>query len=735
VTNTLNQRIFRALRKWRPESLLFLAVALATAAGLFASVQDKLTDIAFSAIKRPVSGDIVIVQIDAKSLAAIDTWPWPRSRHAEAVDKLIASGAQLVALDLDFSSPSSRAEDERLAKSIADASGRVVLPSFIQHTAPGAGSELTRTEPLAVLRNGALIGNANVFAPTGVARYASVGLYLPDGQYQPTFAGLVGQGGSQTVRDFAIDFSIDPAKFQHLSFVDVLRGEFDPNAVKGKRVIIGATAIELGDRVPVPIYSVIAGVDLQALIAESILQNRMLTPIGPIGALALAALVLILLRPGRAHWSFRRFGLPAAACGVVLVGGPIVVLAVAPVLVESVPALAALAASVVLVGSREFGARAIAVRRERSSASMRRAMITLIVEESSDGVVVADSNGRIELINERAARLLNATRSMLSGRQISAYLPRFETMASGDDDKQRQGELTVDCDGASITLEVGARRLTFAADGQANRIDVYTLRDVTAKRRAEDAERRAHEERLMAEKAKTNFIANMSHELRTPLNAIIGFSEMTTNESLGPIGNPKYREFSDIVAKSGHHLLALINNVLEMSRIDQSETSIDLESIDFAECAESSVEFVRGLRDYKGQTISLSMDKGALVRADRRLIKHMLINLLSNAVKFSSEQGKVSVTASSNGDDFIFEVADDGVGVDAAMVPHLTELFYQPEKSFTRRHDGMGVGLYLVKRYAQLLKGSIEIESQPGKGMRVRVTLPGAAVRQAAAAA
>src|SRR6185295_577339 len=116
----------------RPELIIFLAAAVLTAAGAFRGVQDKLDDLAFSLLKRPASGEIVIVQIDPKSLSQIDTWPWPRGTHAALLDRLVASGAELVAFDIDFSSPSTPREDEALARSVSAAAGRVVLPSFVQ---------------------------------------------------------------------------------------------------------------------------------------------------------------------------------------------------------------------------------------------------------------------------------------------------------------------------------------------------------------------------------------------------------------------------------------------------------------------------------------------------------------------------------------------------------------------------------------------------------------------------
>ena len=619
----------------------------------------------------------------------------------------------------------------RLAQSIVNAAGRVVLPSFVQHEARGEGPALVETNPLPLLREGSLIGNANVFAPNGEARKGSIGIYLPDGRYRPTFAGLVGQRARALISEFDIDFAVDPTTFKRLSFVDVLNGTFDPKVIKGKRVIIGATAVELGDRVPVARHGVIPGVELQALTAESILRNRMLLPTGPIGTLLLAGLVLFILRPGRASWAFEGFGDRVVACAAVLIVAPVAILSLAPLIVEAAAALVALVMAFVYVGWHEFALRARTVLRERSAGNLRRAMINMIVEESSDGVVVANAMGRIELCNERAGHLLSTTRATLLGRNIDGYLPRFEAISCDGSDAQRHTDLTVDCDGEAVTLEVSVRRLAFGGGqiGLQNetRIDVYTLRDVTAKRRALEAERQAQADRLTAERAKSNFVANMSHELRTPLNAIIGFSEMIANETLGPVGERKYVEFSDLVAKSGHHLLTLINNVLEVTRIDDSATSFETSTFDFNDCMEGAIASARRLRDHRHHTIVGHISGSPEVTSDLRLVKQVLFNLLSNAVKFTNDYGNVAVTAWSEGGDFVFEVSDDGCGIDAALMPHLTELFYQTNQSFTRKHEGMGVGLYLVKRYVDKMKGSLRIESEPDKGTTVRVTLPGAA--------
>jgi signal transduction histidine kinase len=730
----------RIVTEWRYELTIFALAAALTAASLFTPAQQALYDALFRVVTRPPSGEIVLVQIDPRSLAAVATWPWPRSRHAEVVRKLNAAGAELISLDIDFSSPSRPEEDAALAEAVAEAQGRVVLPSFIQHAVRGVTQELTETEPLPALRKHALVGNANVFAPHGKARRAHVGLFLEDGKYRPTFAALLGQKRASTVADFDIDFGIDATKVRRFSIIDVLNGSFDPDAVKGKRVIVGATAIELGDFVPVPVRGIIPGVELQLLMAESILQGRTLTPVGPLGALLIVALTLIALRPSRSRWAMKDHGLPLVLVIGGLTAGPAVALAATPVLVETAPALFAAVACFLCTGLRELGARARAVLRERSTGNFRRVLVNLIVEESSDGVVVADSAGRIELCNERAAVLLNATPTTLMTRPVGRFLPTFDMLpATGEHaDTVRQTELTAECHGGEAQLDVSVRRMTVpaaASNGEPIRVDVYTLRDVTARRRAEEAERRAQAERLMAERAKSNFVANMSHELRTPLNAIIGFSEMMAAQLMGPLGQPQYVEFSQVVAKSGHHLLALVNNILEISRIDSDAGSLMVEEVDFDECAEASAAFARSSRDYKSQTIAVEVADGAKrVRADRRVIKQTLANLLSNAVKFTGPEGKICVRAWVEGDSFLFEVSDNGTGIDPAMMPHLTDLFRHADQGFTRKHEGMGAGLHLVRRYLDLMNGTLSFDSTLGKGTRVCVTLRGAAVAASAVA-
>ncbi len=730
--------------RWRFEFGVITFIAAVSAFGLLDGPQREIDDAHFQLTSRRASGAIVIVEIDPKSLETLDTWPWPRGIHADLITKLVTAGAKLVAMDVDFSSPSTPGEDAKLAAAITASGGRVVLPSYLQHPHSMRDATLVENKPLIAFAAPALAGNANVFAPDGKARNSSLGLYLPNGDFRPTFSALIGQTGRAQVNDFGVDFSIDPSTIPRLSYADILSGSFDTSQIKGKRVIVGATAIELGDRVPVPKFGVIAGVEFQALAAESILQGRMLTSSGLAGAMIVVALMVAGLRPSTTSWTFSSLGLRLSICIFTLVAVPLIVNHFAASVVETAPALAALVLCFVVVMGREFAIRAQTVIRERSANVLRHAMLTLIVDESSDGVIVADGKGRIELSNDRAGRLLNSTQTMLLGRPVTKLLPHFDDMQVVEDcdHQQRQCELTAHTDGGERHLEINLRRFALhlcATDAdQTTQFDVYTLRDVTAKRKAEDAERQANEVRLMAERAKSNFIANMSHELRTPLNAIIGFSEMMATETLGPMGTPAYVEYSDVVAKSGRHLLTLVNNVLELSRIDSDDEVLDTEEFDFVECATVCANLTKATRDYKRQTIVVHPTQGSsTVFAVSRLTKHTLINLLSNAVKFSGEESTVTLKSWIEHTSFVFEVEDQGTGIDPTVMPHLTTLFHHSESGFTRKHDGMGVGLCLVKRSIERMNGAVAFESVLGQGTRVRVTLPGAApfnrTREAAA--
>ena len=228
-----------------------------------------------------------------------------------------------------------------------------------------------------------------------------------------------------------------------------------------------------------------------------------------------------------------------------------------------------------------------------------------------------------------------------------------------------------------------------------------------------------------AEIAKSRFLAAVSHELRTPLNAIIGFADMVDQEMFGALANARQKEYIGLISKSGHHLLSVVNAILDVSKIESGTYSINAEPFDFAEATAMPLSIARQQADIKSINLNTSViGEVTEVVADRRAIQQILINLLSNAVKFTPDGGKVVLGARQDGGRFIFWVEDDGIGISAEDLGRLGRPFMQVQNDYTRSYEGTGLGLSLVKGLAALHDGTAEIESAPGEGTRVTVSIP-----------
>jgi len=239
-----------------------------------------------------------------------------------------------------------------------------------------------------------------------------------------------------------------------------------------------------------------------------------------------------------------------------------------------------------------------------------------------------------------------------------------------------------------------------------------------------------------ANKAKSEFLAAMSHELRTPLNAVIGFSEVMLNEVFGPLGHGRYREYIESIRGSGMHLLGLINDVLDMSRLNAGELALSKEDVKVADLIAEAVSMVT--LHAEAANISLIEDVAPwlpVLRVDRRRLRQVLINLLTNAVKFTPAEGMVRISAYRHGDNLAIEVADTGIGMAAHEIPKAFERFGQVDSRLSRKYEGVGLGLPLAKQLTELHGGHLELESAPGAGTKARVILPASAIsteRQAA---
>jgi len=223
----------------------------------------------------------------------------------------------------------------------------------------------------------------------------------------------------------------------------------------------------------------------------------------------------------------------------------------------------------------------------------------------------------------------------------------------------------------------------------------------------------------------------MSHELRTPLNAVIGFSDIMRQRLFGPVPD-RYAEYAESIHTAGRHLLALINDVLDVSRIEADRYELSIERFDVREAVSAALALVRVQADDKGVELAAVLSPEALtVAADRRAVKQMLLNLLSNAVKFTPSGGSVTVTAEALGPTLELMVADTGVGVAPEDLARLGRPFEQAGGA-EQRAQGTGLGLSLVRSLAELHQGTMAIDSTPGEGTAVTVRLPVVVARPAA---
>ncbi|GMM92692.1 putative bifunctional diguanylate cyclase/phosphodiesterase [Qipengyuania sp. MTN3-11] len=255
---------------------LAVAVALFAASGAVRPIENTLQNIGFAARMAPASGQIHVVEMDAASIAAIRRWPWDRSHYARLVDRLDQAGARTIAFDVDFSTPSTAEQDQRFARSLSNASATVVLPVFAQRAGFSEERQLDSL-PIPALREHALLGSVSVRpGADGIVREMPVGT-LNAGAPRPSLSAQLAHRSGAAGEDFPIDFAISPDSLPRHSFIAVERGEFEPGTFRGKDVVIGATAIEMGDRYAVPMYGVQPGVIIQAIAAETLLSGMPVT--------------------------------------------------------------------------------------------------------------------------------------------------------------------------------------------------------------------------------------------------------------------------------------------------------------------------------------------------------------------------------------------------------------------------------------------------------------------------
>jgi two-component system, sensor histidine kinase and response regulator len=327
--------------------------------------------------------------------------------------------------------------------------------------------------------------------------------------------------------------------------------------------------------------------------------------------------------------------------------------------------------------------------------------------------------------NVAAGALLGIDRQSLVGKSLAAVAPGF----CGNGvlpicAEAREAGLPRDTQVTFVPMGAGERWFRVRATPFAGGI-ALAMRDVTEEWEAREALKAAKDSAESANRTKSEFLANMSHELRTPLNAIIGFSESLQRGLFGGLTDKQHEYVHDIHG-AGQHLLAIINDVLDLSRIESGKAALFEEDVDLESLALSAIRMVRPRAEEKRLAIALEGVRGLpSVRADSMRLQQVLLNLLSNAVKFTPEGGSAAVTGAIDADGNIrLAVTDTGIGIAVSDIPKVLMPFELVESAFARKYKGTGLGLPLAKRLVEMHGGAFKIESAPGQGTTVVILLP-----------
>jgi len=387
-------------------------------------------------------------------------------------------------------------------------------------------------------------------------------------------------------------------------------------------------------------------------------------------------------------------------------------------------------------------------RRAKAHAQAAEGRLRDGIESVSDAFSLFDRHGRLILCNQAFADTFGLAPEMVRRGALKDELNRITALAIKADHPstdQRAGTREVELhDGRWLRL---SERYTSDGGTVVSAADLTVIRSQEAEsKRAASALRlmvdqlESSQEKLSllarkyeiamtraeaANQAKSEFLANMSHELRTPLNAINGFSEIMAGQMFGPLGDKRYVGYAGDILKSGQHLLSLINDILDMAKIEAGKMTLHYEKVSLREVCEDAIRLMRGKAQDSGLTLMLDAQQLEEIDADERGMKQVMLNLISNAVKFTPEGGSITVTVAAHGDGRQrVAVADTGIGIAAEDLGRLARPFEQVEGQHSKTTQGTGLGLALTKSLIEMHHGAMTIESQPGSGTTVSFDIP-----------
>lgn len=747
------------LKKRAPFLVAFLLVASMYALEGFQFIEYRLMDLRFELISRRATGALVLVDIDPASLNEIGVWPWPRTEHAKVVRLVNSAGASRIAADIDFSSRSTPFDDRALADAFAGAERKAILPVFRQFDASSKETGATIvTAPPAGLADTAILAFSNIRPEVDslIRRIALDEVW--NGHIFPTFPAAMAGITEGKAGVFYIDYSIRPETISRISYADVLNGRFDPAIFRDKVVLIGATAIELGDQLAVPVYRALPGPMVQALAFESIVQGRAIQRLAVLPVLLLTLLLAVFLGPliSRQTWRRGLFYLGGVWTSCLL--GSLMVQAVWPVSVDIVPWLAVCGLSFLIGLFSRLDHQSLQVFLAGMAASHTRIVMRHMADNAADGIILIGPNGTIEMFNPAAERIFGRRAVDVSGTPISMLLPQIldnkPKVEPGTDplpvpigSSWMSGGvreiLATRSDGTLFPMEIvmTATELRISRHPVERRTSprgvlMCIVRDVSKRkeeeqRAREELERRvaertaelnsAQEQLLRSERLATlgQLTATVSHELRNPLGTIRS-TAFVVRQIVGHGGEERVTRALDRIERNVERCDRIIDELLEFTR--ERPLAVQAVGVD----AWLS-EVLEGLTLPEGIRRQLDLGCAAgTVSFDPEALRRCIINLHENACHALNAKRQKDPAADLvlilqtrlAPDRLELRITDTGIGIKDDVLPRIFEPL------FSTKGFGVGLGLVIVRKIIQRHAGGIEISSVEGEGTQVALWLP-----------
>ncbi|AMK78751.1 hypothetical protein A1342_09375 [Methylomonas methanica] len=705
----------------------------------------------------PASKDIVIIEVDQKSLQKLGRWPWPRDIHARLLETLAPTKPNAIALDFVFSEADQQHPelDARLSRALVS-NKQVILPVIVERN----GNTVVETLPLPEFARHAVLGHANVdLDKDGIGRSILLKLALGNSQWPamplaifaahhpeiltnlPGLRTETPQDGVHGDYRVWLPFFDPSTDFTRVSYLDVLSGAVPGQFFTDKYVLVGLTASGIERDLPAPLAigdRPMSGVDFVAAGLDGLIKQTLWQPLPGHWQFLLSLAIAGIAIKISTCFSLRWLALAVSILSIAILLFCLALLHASHYWFAPSVALVVLIISYPLRSWRHFEKLIQSLFAER-----KRAYITL--NAIVDGVIATDSKGFIEYMNAAALDIIGSKRPKtasqniddifsveIDGRPLRIAELIQQSVINHGPLKFSNSRLSISDQyvmNANLTIAplIGSRG---ALIGTVLTINDIGERMIMAKMLLQKAEEQTVMRELInrteqVSLAKSQFLSQMSHELRTPLNAIIGFAQlMQMDDPEHPLAETHLDSVNEIL-KAGLHLLGLINELLDLAKIESGKISVNIDSIFLAELIKDCQTLIAPLVKNKGLELIVDnpLPEDIALKADPKRAKQILLNFLSNAVKYNRPNGSISLSSKQVGDNRVrISITDTGNGL-AEQEQQLLFQSFQRLGADNTDIEGTGIGLAITKQLAELMNGNVGLSSTPGVGSTFWVEL------------